>query len=57
MYDMTSSALALQNWTKYNAPQKHESTLLHTYVLNEFLTADSSCATKYFEKAICALIG
>ena len=24
----------------YNAWQKHESTLLHTYVLNEFLTAD-----------------
>ena len=28
--------------------QKHESTLLHTYVLNEFLTADRSLATKYF---------
>ena len=27
----------------YTTPQKHESTLLHTYVLNEFLTADRSC--------------
>ena len=27
----------------YNASQKHESTLLHTYVLNEFLTANCSC--------------
>ena len=23
----------------YNASQKHESTILHTYVVNEFLTA------------------
>ena len=30
----------------YTAPQKHESTLLHTYVMNEFLTADHSCTTK-----------
>ena len=30
----------------YNAPQKHESTLLHTYVLNEFLTAVRSFTTK-----------
>ena len=28
--------------TVYNASQKHESILLHTYVLNEFLTADRS---------------
>ena len=27
---------------KHTAQQKHESTLLHTYVLNEFLTADRS---------------
>ena len=32
----------------YTASQKHESTLLHTYVLNEFLTADRSCIIKYF---------
>ena len=32
----------------YTTSQKHESTLLHTYVLNEFLTADRSCTTKYF---------
>ena len=32
----------------YNASQKHESTLLHTYVMNEFLTADRSFTTKYF---------
>ena len=34
----------VETWTKpydmkYTAPQKHESTLLHTYVLNKFLTA------------------
>ena len=29
---------------------KHESTLLHEYVLNEFLTVDRSCITKYFWK-------
>ena len=34
----------------YNASQKHESTLLHTYVLNEFLTANRSFTTKYFWK-------
>ena len=32
----------------YTAQQKHESTLLHMYVLNEFLTADRSCTSKYF---------
>ena len=32
----------------YTDSQKHESTLLHTYVLNEFLTADHSSTTKYF---------
>ena len=35
---------------KYTASQKHESTLLHKYVLNKFLTADHSCTTKYFWK-------
>ena len=47
-------------WTKkhfllgalYTALQKHESTLLHTYVLNDFLTADRSCTTKYFAKTL-----
>ena len=34
----------------YNASQKHDSTLLHAYVLNEFLTADRSSTTKYFWK-------
>ena len=34
----------------YTASQKHESTLLHTYVLNEFLTADCSCKQNIFEK-------
>ena len=34
----------------YTDLQKHESTLLHMYVLNEFLTADHSCTTKYFWK-------
>ena len=34
----------------YTASQKHESTLLHTYVLNEFLIAERSCITKYFWK-------
>ena len=33
---------------KYTASQKHESTLLHTYVMNEFLIADRSCTKKYF---------
>ena len=32
---------------RYNAPQKHESTLLHKYVLNKFLTANRSCTAKY----------
>ena len=35
---------------RYTASQKNESTLLHTYVLNEFLTADRSYTTKYFWK-------
>ena len=34
----------------YTASQKHESTLLHTYVLNVFLTADRSCTTNILEK-------
>ena len=32
--------------------QKHESTLLHFYVLNEFLKADRSCTAKYFWKTV-----
>ena len=32
----------------YRNSQKHESTLIHTYVLNEFLTADRSFTTTYF---------
>ena len=32
----------------YINSQKHESTLLHMYVLNEYLTADRSITTKYF---------
>ena len=36
------------NFSTYTAPQKHESTLLHTCVLNKFLTADRLCTTKYF---------
>ena len=34
------------------ASEKHESTLLHTDVLNEFLTADHSCKTFFFEKTL-----
>ena len=34
----------------HNASQKHESTLLHTDVLNEFLTADRLCTNTFFEK-------
>ena len=34
----------------YTASQKHESTLLHAYVLNEFLIAERLCTTKYFWK-------
>ena len=36
---------------QYNTSRKHES-ILNMYVLNEFLTADNSCTTKYFEKSI-----
>ena len=36
----------------YTDSQKHESTLLHTYVLNVFLTADHSCTAKYFWKKL-----
>ena len=35
---------------RYRNSQKHKSTLLHTYVLNQFLTAERSCTTKYFFK-------
>ena len=36
---------------KYTAPQKHESTLLHTYLQNEFLTADH-VQQNVFEKTL-----
>ena len=36
----------------YTAPQKHESTLLHTHVLDELLTADRLCTTKYFRVSV-----
>ena len=32
----------------YRNSQKHESTLLHMYVLNGVLTADHTCTTKYY---------
>ena len=41
----------------YTAPQKHESTLLHTYVLNKFLTADHSCTTEYLKKKTVIEVG
>ena len=34
----------------YTASQKHESNLLHTYVLNQFMTADRSFKQRIFEK-------
>ena len=34
------------NYAVYNATQKYESTFLHTYVQNEFLTADLSFKNK-----------
>ena len=37
---------------RYNAYQKHESTLLHMYVMNEILTADYSFTTTYFRKKL-----
>ena len=39
-------------YDKYNASPKNESTLLHTYVLNEFLKADRSFTTKYLKKTL-----
>ena len=50
----TSKVAFLVKYIQYTAPQKHESTLLHTYVLNEFLTANHSCTTKYFWKKLVA---
>ena len=41
----------------YTDSQKHESTLLHTYVLNEFLTADRSCTRKIFKKKTLEEVG
>ena len=46
----------LRNLTQnYRKSQKKESNLLHTYVLNEFLTANHSCTTKYFWKTTIEL--
>ena len=42
------NALIDKSVSIYTDLQKHESTLLHTYVLNEFLTADRLCTAKYF---------
>ena len=43
----------LQRPINNNVSQKQESTLLHTYVvLNEFLTADRSFISKYFQKTL-----
>ena len=44
-------------YSTYNASQKHESTLLHTYVLNEFLTADRSVQQNISEKHLYASFG
>ena len=40
----------------YTASQKHESTLLHTYVLNEFLTADRSVQQNISENILIYLL-
>ena len=45
---LTCEAAIAGNVSTYRNSQKHESTLLHTYVLNEFLTAYRSRKTKYF---------
>ena len=47
---MSLSNIKANRMANYTASQKHESTLLHKYVLNEFLTVDLSCKTKYFWK-------
>ena len=36
----------------YTDSQKYESTLHHTYVLNEFLTADNSVQQNIFEETL-----
>ena len=37
----------------YNASQKHQSTLLHTNLLNDFFTADHLCKPNiFFEKTL-----
>ena len=40
----------------YTASQKHESTLFHTYVLNEIFAADCSCTTKVLKKLLKKLV-
>ena len=52
-YQFSTLSWFLFRNTDYTASKKHESTLLHTYVLNEFLTADRSCTTlNIFEKTL-----
>ena len=46
--DLSDDWLSEMPLKKYTASQKHESTLLHTYVLKTFLTADRSRTAKYF---------
>ena len=36
--------------SSYRNSQKHESTLLHWYLLKDFLTAERLCTTKYLKK-------
>ena len=37
---------------RYNASQKHESSPLRMYVLNEFFTVDRPCATFFLKKLL-----
>ena len=46
----TKRVWKLQEFRNYRNSQKHESTLLHTYVVKKNLTADRSCTAKYFWK-------
>ena len=47
-WDVISWSWHFTHRTTYTDSQKHESTLLHTYILNEYLTADHSCTTIFF---------
>ena len=46
----TAAVSSLEFKQLYTASQKHECTLLHMYVMNEFLTADHSSIKKIFLK-------